>query len=295
MPRVAWFAPIYVAGWLVPASRRSEWRRRWTSNLTHWQVLMERGELPAGSGARFLRRAFADASYERFGSVRAQRFVSGPLFLMAVVAATVLGIGLCTRGFASTRRAIALAIDVRLHPSTNFRYDIRGDHLFVYFTPIVIAGLVGAALIVLKWRSLQSLGLRQWGLLAFEVSSAHLVGSLLWIEGGHALYRLLVYEGFRFALVGIGLAAGCIISFGFAMLWSIADLRRRCPVCLHRLILPVAMGSWASVFDPPATELVCSEGHGSMAVIEVDAEAGAPDRWTELDDSWQYLFPKDPE
>jgi hypothetical protein len=293
MPSVAWFAPIYVAGCLVPKRRRAEWRRRWNTSLNHWRVLVERGELPVGTAPAFYRRAMADASHERFGVLRPYRFLAGPLFLIALSLAALILIGVFSHGFSATRHVIALANDMRLHPDRGYRYDLRGDRLFEYFAPIAIAASVGIALLFLKRPSLQSLGLRSWSLLLFEVCSLLLIGSLIWIEGGRRLFSYLANEGFRFGLLGVFLAAAFVLSFGFATLWSLADLRRRCPVCLHRLILPVALGSWASVFDPAATELVCAQGHGSLALMEVDAEAATPDRWTELDASWQSLFPKE--
>jgi len=50
--------------------------------------------------------------------------------------------------------------------------------------------------------------------------------------------------------------------------------------------MPVMIGSWASVFEPVTTELLCEEGHGSLCV----PETGQPDRWTPLDASWRELF-----
>ena len=293
MPDGAWFVPLYVTAWLVPRRRRPDWRRRWRSNLTSWRVLVDRGELPPRSATIFFRRALADASRERFGVLRPYRFLAGPWFPVAIGVLALLLLGLASHGFSATRHVIATVNDMRLHPHTDYRYDRRGDRIFGYFCPIVIAASIGLALLFLKRRSLQSLGWRSWSLLLFEVASLHLLGSLLWIEGGRALFSYLAREGFSFGLAAIFLAVTFVIGFGFAALWSIADQRRRCPICLHRLVMPVAIGSWASVFDPAATELVCAEGHGSLALIEVDDEAAAPDKWTELDASWQYLFPKD--
>jgi hypothetical protein len=75
-------------------------------------------------------------------------------------------------------------------------------------------------------------------------------------------------------------------------LWSLADQRRRCPVCLGRLEMPVTLGSWASVFEPPTTEFLCADGHGSLSVQE--AEPTAADRWIALDSSWRSLFRRRP-
>ncbi len=76
-----------------------------------------------------------------------------------------------------------------------------------------------------------------------------------------------------------------------ALVWSIADQRRRCRVCLRRLGMAAHVGcpgclllNWAG------TELVCMEGHGMLHVPEMAACWQEPDRWTSLDDSWQGLF-----
>ena len=76
-----------------------------------------------------------------------------------------------------------------------------------------------------------------------------------------------------------------------ALVWSIADQRRRCRVCLRRLGMAAHVGcpgclllNWAG------TELVCLEGHGMLHVPEMAACWQEPDRWTSLDDSWQELF-----
>ncbi len=53
------------------------------------------------------------------------------------------------------------------------------------------------------------------------------------------------------------------------------------------MAMPVTMGSWASVFDPVTTELLCDSGHGSLCLQET--ESGS-DRWTGMDKSWSDLF-----
>ncbi|MGE5645549.1 MAG: hypothetical protein ACM336_07145 [Acidobacteriota bacterium] len=76
-----------------------------------------------------------------------------------------------------------------------------------------------------------------------------------------------------------------------AVLWCVSDQRRRCPVCLHRLAMPVTVGSWSSSFlDPAMTELLCENGHGALAMPETQSSATEPDRWTAMDESWRDLF-----
>lgn len=72
---------------------------------------------------------------------------------------------------------------------------------------------------------------------------------------------------------------------------TLVDQRRRCPVCLHRLTMPVSMGTYASpLLDPASTELLCDQGHGMLTVPQAETSASAPERWTELDESWRELF-----
>ena len=81
-----------------------------------------------------------------------------------------------------------------------------------------------------------------------------------------------------------------VISLG-ALFLSFLDQRRRCPVCLHRLTLPVSIGSWSSaLIDPVSTELVCEQGHGTLYVAETASSDREPELWTPLDASWREVF-----
>lgn len=75
-------------------------------------------------------------------------------------------------------------------------------------------------------------------------------------------------------------------------LWSLADQRARCRVCLRLLCFPVRVGCpGCLLLDWSGTELLCTEGHGVLHVPHLapswDEES---DRWIALDDSWQELF-----
>ena len=295
MPPLVWRVQIYLAGCLVPAGARADWRRQWSANLAAWHVLVQRGELPAGTGANVTSRAWHDAVHERFGVVGFHRFLRGPLFLASACMVSLLLIAAASSGFTTARALIELMQDVRLHPDLGVRYDLRGDRLMEYFAPMVISASIGIALLFLKRRSLRSLGWRSWSFLAFKLMALYVISCLLWVEGGHGLRSHLTRPILRLGVAGLGLAIVFIIGFGVVTLWCVADQRRRCPVCLHRLMMPVTMGSWASIFfDPAATELVCEEGHGSLSLVEAEAAAGPLDRWIVLDDSWQYLFHENP-
>ncbi len=73
--------------------------------------------------------------------------------------------------------------------------------------------------------------------------------------------------------------------------FSLADQRRRCPVCLHRLSMPVSMGTYSRpLLDPASTELLCDQGHGMLTVPDTESSTSGPERWTALDESWRELF-----
>jgi hypothetical protein len=73
--------------------------------------------------------------------------------------------------------------------------------------------------------------------------------------------------------------------------WSIADQQKRCRTCLRRMGMPIDIGRPGSVLlNWAGTELVCSEGHGTLYVPESESNALQRDRWNALDDSWAGLF-----
>jgi hypothetical protein len=73
--------------------------------------------------------------------------------------------------------------------------------------------------------------------------------------------------------------------------WSIVDQQKRCRVCLGRLSMAVDIGRAGSVLlNWAGTEMVCSEGHGTLYMSESEANSLERDRWSTLDDSWAGLF-----
>jgi hypothetical protein len=149
-----------------------------------------------------------------------------------------------------------------------------------YLLGIAFAVAVGAFLVARQ----QAVGLnhswRYWRFLAFKTLLLVLIPSLLWIESGR-----FVPIPAR-AVVTLLFLAAC----SFALWWSFADQRSRCPVCFERLALPVTLGSWSSVLEPATTEFLCEFGHGSLCVPET--EQGERDRWRTLDPSWRDFFDK---
>lgn len=145
------------------------------------------------------------------------------------------------------------------------------------------AGAVGAA----KGLSLPAgRGWRYWSFLTLKTLFLVAIPALLWVQVSGALVAS-AHVGVVRGLVVVMATLAFVFVCAFAVWWSFADQRGRCPVCLQLLAMPVSLGSWSSVLDPATTELLCDSGHGSLC--QPDAVEG-PDRWTTLDPSWRELF-----
>jgi len=76
-----------------------------------------------------------------------------------------------------------------------------------------------------------------------------------------------------------------------ALSWSILDQQKRCRICLRRLVMPIDIGRPGSVLlNWAGTEMVCSEGHGTLYLPESESNSLERDRWNNLDQSWESLF-----
>ena len=162
--------------------------------------------------------------------------------------------------------------------------------LFTYVSVALFALVVGLVLPALGRMITLRHGWRYSTLLAVKTLFAVALPLLAWIETGTALSAVLPEGPVRQVLTGFPLTALFILGNALVMLWSFTDQRCRCPVCLYRLAMPVTLGSWASVFDPVTTELLCDSGHGSLSLPETDS---GPERWMGMDDSWAGLFQRD--
>jgi hypothetical protein len=73
--------------------------------------------------------------------------------------------------------------------------------------------------------------------------------------------------------------------------WSLVDQRLRCPSCFRRLRMPVSLGRFGSIlFDLPATEYICTHGHGTLHVPEPRTNELEPTRWRPHGDVWEELL-----
>ncbi len=254
------------AGWLVPQRVRSEWRVRWDSMLFNLWILSERGELNTSASeefARLCRRAFSDALEVRFTRIHLTDWLRGPGFVLTCAVFLLFLISVFSRGFAVTRSLIDTARAIYQGvPHTS------GDALMAYLGPVAFAIFTGVLGVAVGRLSLQNHGWRYWMFLGLKLLSITLILPLLWIEGGAALRRPFSHRELGIVIAGIVPAILLVGGFGAALIWCLADQRKRCPVCLRRLTMPVTIGSMGSVFEPVTTELLCEEGHGLMCVSE---------------------------
>jgi hypothetical protein len=272
---------IRMASRLAPAPARLEWRARHEAGLIALCVLVDRGAV-AGDGhlAAYCRESLHDALRQRFGAERVRAWSRSAACVPAVAAAVLLIAGLLSGGFPATRRLARITCSLYAEP-------LRGDAdaLVVHGIPLAFGLMVGAVLVAIRRLPLHRYGWRYWSFLGLKTAATVTLVPVLWFEGVAALRRALPGGGPRDVLPAMLLTLAFIVAFACALAWSFADQRRRCPVCLRLLGLPVTMGRWSSVLEPAATELVCHGGHGCLCVPET--ECGLPARWTAMDSSWR--------
>jgi hypothetical protein len=275
---------------LVPAGEREGWLRLKCADLASLMTLIERGEMAVAGRAqvlRFLLEALAGAFWTRFSRDGLRLWRRTASFLFACGTAALAAEAVLSRGFWKTRFLVNAARDWQPIPPKGLNYNPQGDLLFAYCFPLAMAGLTGIILLAVGCRLLNRAGWRYWGFFAAKTA---MLGAILcgaWIEGGAALRSAIPNVGARMMFGGLLLAFAFIGAAGWSALWVLGDQRRRCPVCLRRLEMPVRLGSWSSIFEPATTEFLCGEGHGSMSMPETEAAAG---RWIALDASWRSLF-----
>jgi hypothetical protein len=91
--------------------------------------------------------------------------------------------------------------------------------------------------------------------------------------------------GMIFAMVFQALIAICMF---WLILW---DQRLRCRTCLRRLRMPIQTGSWTHVLlGAPRTEYICTYGHGTLKVAELQITGRQQPDWEPHEDMWKELF-----
>lgn len=98
---------------------------------------------------------------------------------------------------------------------------------------------------------------------------------------------LFLYDmAYTFAILGVWLIASGLF---YVAIW---DQRRRCRICLRRLIMPMATGSWGNMLTigRPRTEWICPFGHGTLRIEELQITGKHTPDWEPHDDNiWKEL------
>jgi hypothetical protein len=82
-----------------------------------------------------------------------------------------------------------------------------------------------------------------------------------------------------------------LLSQVFVMRWTMQDQAARCPVCCRLVSMPVTVGSRGSLLlDRPGIEFLCTRGHGTLTISDLNTCTGEPARWTPAADSWREVF-----
>ncbi len=169
-----------------------------------------------------------------------------------------------------------------------------------YLLCLIFGVVIGLAMVQMRRASFppvphasKASRIRYWTFFAVKTTLVILVLLLAWVEGSQAI-RTRYEDGPLPELVAYVLAGiAFFCTSGYIIYWSFCDQRRRCPVCLDLLTLPVRIGSWANpLLEPVSTEMVCERGHGALCLQETQSSASDKDRWTALDSSWKELFTK---
>lgn len=92
--------------------------------------------------------------------------------------------------------------------------------------------------------------------------------------------KVAVAGGLMFWLVWCGVLALLAI-----------DQKYRCRTCLRRLKMPISAGSWPNSFphSAPRTEYICTYGHGTLGVAELQITGLELPRWRAHEDIWTEL------
>ncbi|MFN7938034.1 MAG: hypothetical protein U0R19_32190 [Bryobacteraceae bacterium] len=261
---------------LVPSPQRRQWRTSNSSVLSSLWTLIQRGEFPRDAHlllAAFCRDCFRGALFTRFSPRRIVAAAGHPALPFGIFAGLLLLTALVSGGLPTLSR---------LYAEFGTATDFFVAHAFVLTLAAAIAlhAVLNQPNAVHGWLSALFLGAKTiLGMVAL---------TCVWMESAAALHRFLLPHEPWWILSRLFSTLLFLFASGWAMLWCVSDQRQRCPTCLHRLATPVSLGSWASVFDPATTILVCPQGHGSLSAPET--QLSPSDQWTNMDASWSLFI-----
>jgi hypothetical protein len=130
--------------------------------------------------------------------------------------------------------------------------------------------------------------MRYWAWLAAKiaVAAAPLYGLLRLLDKlfpprpGNATDLWPLDNGYQALLCNFALMGWFLLCAGtlYLIVW---DQRHRCRVCLRRLRMPVATGSWSRMlqFGRPRIEYICPYGHGTLIEEELQISGRETPEW----------------
>jgi hypothetical protein len=144
--------------------------------------------------------------------------------------------------------------------------------------------------------------MKYWGILAAKLLVAGGVLYAVWL-GLHAWYELPAeLARFNHKPFGQDLQWTTLMFFynllvNGVLFLILYDQKYRCRTCGRRLRMPIRTGSHAHVlFKPPKTEYICTYGHGTLRVPELQISGREnPDWQPHGEDIWKELFQAGPE
>ena len=88
-------------------------------------------------------------------------------------------------------------------------------------------------------------------------------------------------DGMRFLLCDFVLLL-CFLLFAGTLYLIVRDQRYRCRVCLRRLRMPIATGSWSRILQlgRPRIEYICTYGHGTLREDDLHISGISGAEWT---------------
>jgi hypothetical protein len=138
--------------------------------------------------------------------------------------------------------------------------------------------------------------LKYWGFFAAKLVAAATVLGGLWMlveqllpKPGPILNTDLDPVGHDLGYT-VGVWVFSLLATGvlYMVVW---DQKYRCRTCLRRLRMPVTRGSWTHMLlsGRPHTEYICTYGHGTLKVPDVQFTGKEPIDWAEHQDIWKEL------
>jgi hypothetical protein len=138
--------------------------------------------------------------------------------------------------------------------------------------------------------------MRYWGILAAKLIAAGAILYAIWL-GLHGWYDAPSAAAPYHRRFGHDLNWTTLMFFynllvNGVLFLIIYDQRYRCRTCGRRLRMPIRTGSHAQVlFKPPKTEYICTWGHGTLRVPELQITGRENPDWQAHDeDIWKELF-----